>query len=229
MVAQTANEFARRYGKYGLDRDDLIQQQWMWVADHPRQIQRWLDEEPEHWDRKLARALRNELHDYGEKVKADAVGYSIEDLQWYSKKMLGPLLTAMFNPTAWIYPEKGEEVGRRAPSDPALGGDWMATLADVSRAFDKLESRDQVVLKMFYEEPVWLNKDAAAYAKVSEQVMSYRHDAALGRLLKHLGGHRPRAPHDEHCDHPYRSWAPGRHAMSNAAARAQQDSYWESE
>lgn len=46
--------------------------------------------------------------------------------------------------------------------------------------------------------------------------MSYRHSQALKRLISHLGGEKPRhmradVPHD-----PFR----GRHAVSNAAARA---------
>lgn len=227
IVEGIASDTARAYAKWGLDREDAVQECWVWVADHPKQIARWLEEEPEAWTRMLAKSLRRELRRYAENEKAGQLGYHYDDLVWYSKRQLGPLLEAMLNESAWIHPEvSGDENPRRGTSDPATGGNWIATLADVSQAFDRLDLEDRNILKMFHEPPVWLNKDAAKYLGLTEQLMSYRHDRALGRLLKELGGPRPRAQHDETCEHPFRGMG-RRGVMSNSAARAMQTGYYD--
>lgn len=227
LAVGVARQHIGRYRVYGLDQLDLENQCYLWCFDHPHKLTEWIESEPEHWGRMLARSLHNEIRRYGEEVKADALGYHYDDLVWYSKKQLGPLLEAMLNESAWIHPEvSGDENPRRGNSDPATGGNWIATLADVSQAFDRLDLEDRNILKMFHEPPVWLNKDAAKYLGLTEQLMSYRHDRALGRLLKELGGPRPRAQHDETCEHPFRGMG-RRGVVSNAAARATQSGYYD--
>ena len=227
IIAGTCIETAKRYGTYGLDRAEAEQECWLWIGEHPAKLEEWMEAEPEKWTRLLARTLRNEMRDYGEKCKAEALGYHIDDLVYYSKKQLPPLLEAVFNESAWIHPEtSGDEPARRGAGDAATGGNWVATLADVSRAVDLLKQEDRDILKMFHEPPVWTNKDAAKYLGLSEQVMSYRHDRALGRLLRELGGPKPWPGHDGDCDHPFRGM--GKRAVySNAAARAMQSGYYD--
>lgn len=227
IVEGIATDTARAYGRWGLEREDCVQEAWVWIADHPKAIARWLEEEPEHWTRLLAKSLRRELRHWAENEKSAQLGYHYDDVVWYSKKQLGPLLEAMLNESAWIHPEvSGDEPARRGAGDPATGGNWIATLADVAQAFERLALEDRNILKMFHEPPVWSNKAAAEYLKISEQAMSYRHDRALGRLLTELGGPRPYAQHNADCEHPFRGV--GRRAVvSNAAARATQSSYYD--
>lgn len=224
IVESVAADMSRRYRQFGLGQDDASQEGWLWAFDHPRRVIEWFDPEitePRTGERLLARTLRNELHDIGETLKAQAVGYSRDDLSYYSRTMLRELLSSVFDPDAWLHPEQGDGE-RRGRGAPAEGGNWVATLADISRAVEKLDAEDRDLLRMFHEEPVWKNKDAAAYFSISEQTMSYRHDRAIGRLVTALGGPKPRPQHDTECNH----WA-GRHAVSNAAARSVQDSYYE--
>jgi len=220
-------ETAKRYGTYGLDRSDAENECWLWIGEHPKKVAEWIEAEPDRWTRLLARTLRNEMTDYGEKCKAEVLGYHVDDLVYYSKKQLGPLLEAVLNESAWIHPEvSGDEPSRRGAGDPSTGGNWVATLADVAQAFERLEGEDKDILKMFHEPPVWMNKDAAKYLGITEQVMSYRHDRALGRLLRELGGPRPHPGHDADCEHPFRGMG-RRTVVSNASARAMQSGYYD--
>lgn len=227
IIQGTCTETAKRYGSYGLDRNEAENECWIWIGEHPAKILQWMEEEPDKWTRLLARTLRNEMRDYGEKVKAEFLGYHVDDLVYYSKKQLGPLLEAVLNESAWIHPEvSGDEPSRRGAGDPSTGGNWVATLADVAQAFERLGREDKDILKMFHEPPVWLNKDAAKYLGLTEQVMSYRHDRALGRLLRELGGPRPWPGHDQDCEHPFRGMG-RRTVVSNASARAMQSGYYD--
>lgn len=226
IVESVAADISRRYRQFGLGQDDASQENWVWVYDHPHKVMDWFDPDitsPKAGEKMLARTLRNHLSDYGEDLKAQHLGYSREDLVYYSKASLKELLPSMFDREAWIYPERND--GERVRGgDPATGGNWIATLADISRAFDRLDDGDRDLLRMFHEAPVWRNKDAANYFGITEQVMSYRHDAAVGRLLKLLGGPKPKAQHFDDCDHDY---VGTRRSVSNAAARSIQESYWE--
>lgn len=221
IVAQVANEYGRRYRQYGVDREDFTSECWVWIMDHPRKLEEYL--EADQPDKLIARSLRNHCYDAGESVKAQHLGYSRDDLTYYSRTMLRELLPFLWDEDAWIHPERAED-GRRGAGDPATGGNWIATLADVSRAFDQLDEEDRNLLIGFHRDDL-RNKDMAELSAVGESLMSYRHDSAVRRLQRLLGGSRPHPEHDEGCEHEYR-WGMGRQAVSNAAARAQQQDYW---
>lgn len=227
IVEGIATDVGRIYARYGFDRDDASQTALLWLYQHPGKTAQYLDE-GQVGLRMLARALRNEATNAGEDAKAAHLGYSRDDLFYYSKAMLRDLLPSFFDGEAWLHPETPDlDTERRRRAAPAEGGNWIATLADVSRAFAQLEQDDKDLLRMFHEDPQWSNKGAAGYFGISEQTMSYRHDRAVGRLVKILGGPRPKAQHDEGCANEECGWWGGRRAMSNSAARARQDNYYE--
>lgn len=224
VVESVAADMSRRYRRYGAEQEDLAGEGWVWILEHPQKVIDWFDEDKHparDAEKLLARSLRNACVDYGEDLKAQAIGYNREDLAYYSKQYLRALLPSMFDDEAWIHPEQGDGERISTGGDPAHGGNWIATLADVSRAYGQLDPSDRDLLARFHRDG--LSNDAIAHAcGVSKQTMSDWHDRAVGRLLKILGGPKPRSVHDEDCDH----WT-GRHAQSNAAARAYQQSMYE--
>lgn len=239
VIAAVAADMGRRYGRYGFGSEDAEQVCLLWVFEHPRHLQDYLDDE-KGGGRRLARVLRNECTDAGEEHKAQHLGYSRDDLFYYSKTMLSELLPAMFDRAAWLHPEKGDaETEQRRPSVPAEGGNWIATLSDVSRAFDKLDKSDRELLERFHRDGE-KNMDMARKCGVSEQTMSDWHSKALRRLVDKLGGPKPRAQHEvctpeegeEPCGECCRcthGWTGGRRALSNAAARRLTSAAWEDE
>lgn len=227
IVASVANEYGRRYRQFGAERDDFVNECYLWLFEHPEKLAEFL--EHEHADRLIARTLRNHCYDYGETLKAQHLGYSRDDLAYYSRNMCRELLPSLWDQEAWLEPPVAEETAGRGGGDPATGGNWIATLADLSRAYDQLREEDRDLLAAFHRDS-YTNKLMAEMHDVTEQTMSYRHDRAIKRLVDILGGPRPRPQHGEElgpdyvCNH---SWAPGRRAVSNASARAYQQNIYE--
>lgn len=231
VIDSIAAEYARRYSQYGLDREDLSQSAWLWLYEHPRKCAEFFENGTEQGVKLIARTLRNELHDVGEDAKAQHLGYSRDDIVYYTKAYVKSLLPSMFDEEAWLHPEQGDGE-RRAPSDPATGGNWITTLADISRAYDRLSKEDRDLLAAFHRDE-YSNKLLSEMFDISEQTMSYRHDRAIGRLVKHLGGPKPRPQHGSdpdtgqsfYCEHGWGSTR--RRAQSNAAARAYQQGLYD--
>lgn len=234
-VESVAAQISRFYYRFGGTQDELAGQGWLWVAEHPKKMAEWFDPDitsPREGEKLLARTLQRELRNYGEDLKAQSLGYSRDDLAYYSEALLEQLLPKMFDIDAWIYPEQSEE-GRRAKGDPAAGGNWVAQLADVAQAYAKLDKWDREILARFHQDGM-TNNEMAEECGVSKQRMSEWHHKSLRRLVNKLGGSRPHAQHgvdrdgnDFGCEHG--SWGVGRVAVSNAAARAYQQSAYEDE
>lgn len=222
IVESVATDFGRKFWRYGIDSNDIGQSLWEWCLKHPNKLDTWLSED--NGERPLVVTLRNEALRLGVEAKASYLGYSAEDLSWYSKKELQKvLLPAIFDEEAWTEPPVSEDAGRSG-RDPATGGNWVALLADVSRAFSGLSFEDQAMLRAFHQDGR-TNKLMAEMTGVSEQAMSRQHARAIGRLHRLLGGDRPRSTHDSECE--CGQYVGGRRAISNAAARAAQEGYYE--
>lgn len=223
VVEQVAADGGRQYRAYGADRGDFQQELSVWMLENEDFLASKREEmdDDEAFARFLAKCLRNEVTDYGFDIRAQAGGQDRSTAYWYSTAELKELLSSVFNEEAWHNPPSyGGET--RSRQDPATGNNWIATLADVSQAFAKLNKPDKDMLHALHRDG-WMNKDLAKLHGISESLMSYRHGQALKRLLRILGDEKPRhmRPHDE-----YDPWR-GRHAISNAAARAITSGYYE--
>jgi hypothetical protein len=220
MVTTIANEYGRMHRAHGADASDFSQTLYAWVVENENQVREWLD--PEFFEEKdgtrlLATSLRNEAKDYAVDVKAQALGYKRSDLYWYGKNEVRSLLPSVFNQDAWHEPPQSEGRSTKAASE---GGNWIATLADVAQAFVRLDEYDQQILRRFHEDG-WTNVLMAEVTGISEQLMSYHHDRAITRLVKLLGGEKFQQTRQTGAD-ATRDPFKGRHAVSNAAARAYQ-------
>lgn len=223
MIESIAAEFGRKFHQYGADAEDFSQELYLWLFENGGKVAEWLDPEkfdPKDGERLLAKSLRNEALDYGVDIKAQCVGYERRDLHWYSKGEVKALLPAIFNPDAWENPPQSEGRSTKSPSE---GGNWVTTLADVAQAFEQLDASDRSILRGLHSEG-WTNKMMAMAEQVSEQVMSYRHDRAVSRLVKLLGGEAPRPMRDAAGARDH--WR-GRKAVSSAAARAYQSATYD--
>lgn len=221
----TAISVANRYGskcaRYGADREDFLQELTVWVFQNMELLTTKAEEigDDAQFIRWVARAFDNEARDYRRDIKSQSLGYERRDEFFFSRGEVKALLPAMFDPEAWLNPPQSD--GRTAKT-PAEGNNWATTLADLSSAYDKLDGPDRVLLAYFHKDG-FTNKELSEAYEVTESTMSYRHDMAVKRLVDHLGGELPRPSRPSHQYDPWR----GRHAVSNAAARAYQDSLYE--
>lgn len=225
-IASVAGKYGAMYRKYGAEREDFAQELRIWALENQDIVAEWLD--PEVTDEKygmkqLVKALENECNDYAVDIKAQAVGYHREDLYWYGRNELRALLPAMFDPESRTNPPQSDDDSGRSSKSDAEGGNWVATLADVSRAYDALGREDKFLLSRFHRDG-FTNKEMAKALDVTEAMMSYYHSRALNRLLDNAGGAAPRPMRRSEKGDPWR----GRRAITNAEARYLTDSTWES-
>jgi len=225
IVHTVAYEYGNKGHRFGADTEDFRQEFIAWMLDN----EDWLAgkreeiEDPEEFGKFLARCLRNEGADYMVDIRDQAGGQPRRGAYWYTTNELKFLLPNMFDPEKWHEPPQSDG-GGRGRGIPSEGGNWIATLADVASAFEKLNADDQDLLRKFHEYG-YRNKDMAEADGITEASMSYRHSAVLKRLLKHLGGPKPRHMRP---DDKYDPWR-GRHAVSNSQARAMTASYYDGE
>lgn len=225
IVDGVAAEYGNKGRRHGAEADDFRQEFVCWMLDKERDG--WLGkkhdeiEDPDEFGRFLAQCLRHEGDDYLVDIRDQAGGQPRRGAYFYSTNELKELLPAMFDPKRWHEPPQSE--GRTSKS-PAEGGNWIATLADVARAYEQLDIVDKALLQAIHKDGV-RNKELAKFYDITEATMSYRHTQVLKRLLKTLGGARPKHMRADVPGDPWR----GRHPIPAAQMRAITASYWDGE
>jgi DNA-directed RNA polymerase specialized sigma24 family protein len=215
MIQSIATEFGRKNHMYGAERDDYVQELSIWVLEKAEKVSEWLDPElndPEHGERRIALSLRNRAKDYTKKVKRQALGLTPAEMYEYGSGEVEELLKAMFHREEWLYPPKSDG---RSTKAPAHGNNWIATLSDVSLAFDSLDGYDRGILITRYYKGRTLAEGAFLYGK-TEATMSRHVTRAIRRIVDTLNGDRPRP----------NPWT-GRRARSTASMRAYEERAYE--
>lgn len=212
-----------------VDTDDLIQEALLWAVQHPGTLQRYLEDD--EGIPKVMGAMKNTCRDYAVRQRALARGddhfiddafYSLDMLKGREATGVRGLLHHVFDDESWTNPPRPEGESTARVGDPAEGNNWLATLADVSSALDKLRQRDEDAADLIEASFHWgLTYDQIGLGlepSVSKQTVSRRMDRAIKKVQEILGGPRPRREPEED------GWENGlvgtRRAISNAHARA---------
>lgn len=204
--------------------DDLRQVMHEWVLGAPKKIKRWHEEnDSDGYHRVLSAVLYDEGSYYARRERDAANGGSHDDHFFYTKGMIANLLPSVYSEKAWVSgPERnGARNSTKVRDVKPLneGNDWIATLADISRALSRIPREDQRTLFDRYALKTTL-REQADRDDVPLSTLNYRVDAALKRLWRELGGPRwLTSAEDREPDEPGH-WPAGRKAMSNAQARA---------
>lgn len=228
VIDDVAQQYGRSAHQYGADSADFWQELALWIIENGDMLEGRRAElsDEQQFEKYLAGCLRNESSDYFVDVRDQAGGQPREGAHWYSVGDLKTLLPYALNKPRWHEPPPGirEEEQRRGLGNPAEGGNWIAILSDLSRAFDELKLEDRALLVNRYLLG-HRNRDMAAHYGLAESTMSDRVTRALERLQERLGGRRPNPMRDHSQTDPWR----GRHAISSARARAITSSYYDGE
>jgi RNA polymerase sigma factor (sigma-70 family) len=188
-----AHEYGRKGGWYGATHEDFSQEMIAWLLDNETKIAARFAESIEQATAYAAKCLRNECKDYLVGLKNQAHGDTSESQYDYGRDELKLVLQLMFNPA------EAED----------LSVTVVESIADVEKKFHHLSPEDQAILTALHRED-YSNKMLAELYDISEANMSYRHNRAVLRLQKLLGGAQQEA----------RTGFTGRRAISNSAARA---------
>ena len=236
----TQEQYLFLYGRaemvaYSISRDfpmveaeDLIQEALMWAVAHPNKVATWM--EHDEGAGRIAVAMKNACKDYAVAQRANQRGDEAQiDDAWYTLDMLKGtgrsvgkrgLLHLVYDDQAWTNPEK-VETESRTKRDPAEGNNWLATLADVSSALDKLARSDPkahaLLVLHFKQGYTYEQIGEALEPPVARMTVGRRMDRAVKKVQELLGGPRP------HKDPAEEGWQDGpgtRYVITNAAARA---------
>jgi DNA-directed RNA polymerase specialized sigma24 family protein len=186
-AAHIASYLKRSYPM--VDREDILQEIWVWVYSHTEKVEEYQDG-TEHGRNKLLKAMRNSGIKFCQDEKARILGYRPEDNYYYDLPTIRDTLTKIWDEEAWIYPPQPDEQARVKNRAPNEGGNYLATLADVSRVVALLSLEEQRLLRDHYHLGL-----SSAELGGTLGITPGAVDGRLGRLTRKvqrlLGGERP--------------------------------------
>lgn len=198
IVVSVVSVVARRYRAY-VEKADLLQEAWAFVLSKADQFNELLttdNEIQQKWnEKKMAWQIRRALERYARKEKASKSGYQINDEAYYDTITIAQLLPfvikSFVNDTALEQSQILVNDGTpKRPSAPAEGGNLLAMLVDIKKAYEKLEKEDQDILALRYHENQTL-QHIAEYLECAVSTADRRCSQALRRLQENIGGETP--------------------------------------
>lgn len=217
LLETAVHKTMRRFWKY-VDREDVYQELVLWILQHPAKVQQYLDEERDY---SIIKSLEHAGLAYGQREKASQSGYHTDDIFYWQEAEIEALLPSMFSDEARLHPPSSDDgTGGRSNRAPNEGGNWIATLADLARAYATLDLVTKRVLRQVYGEGhkrIWV----ANALGVSDTTISNTISKGLRAMHRELGGERPTRHKDQTTG--------SRTAISNAAARAKTAAQYDEE
>ena len=189
MVHRISREYAHKYRS--VQRDDIIQELWMWFLTHPGKVREWMQLPFKDGDKMFARSLRNAAMGYCVKEKARIEGYHVDDLFWYSKDFIKELLPAVLSED-WKRIQDTFGADKGTPKPPNESGDWMAYAADIRKAYDALDDDDRKLVDLFYVNDVHGQVLMEETQRPTIRAAEMAANRAVGKMVKFLGGERPK-------------------------------------
>ena len=188
----------RRYRKY-VDRDDLTQEAYAWLMTRVGYFNGLLAEENEAVrlanQRRIGWQMKRAVERYARKEKATRSGYQTNDESFYDVVTIAQLLpyviASVVNDTAIEQAQNLVNDGTpRKPSAPAEGGNLLATLIDIKKAYELLDEDEQKILRLRYHENYTLQQ-LSEVLECAISTADRRCGNALRKLLNFMGGESP--------------------------------------
>ena len=198
LAPSVAYAIHRRY-KHWVEKDDIAQECIAWGITRNNYITEQMSVEDvkqlEYNQKRIAYQMKRAAERYVRKEKANKSGYQLQDEAYYETLMLGQLLpfviASVIDGTVL---EQAQEMIRdgqpRGSSSPAEGGNLLASLIDIKKAFLELDPEDQVLLRLRHHENATL-QEIAAHLECAVSTADRRCTNALRRLQEKLGGDTP--------------------------------------
>ena len=193
-----ARSVANRFRAY-VEREDVLQECLLWATSRNDNFTEQLNEENTIKrianERRIAWQMKRHAERYARKEKAAKSGYKVGDEAFYDTVTLGQLLpfviaSVVDNTTLEQAQNMINDGLPRKQAAPAEGGNLLATLIDIKKAYLKLEVEDQTILRMRYHEAVTLQQ-LAQYLECAVSTADRRATSSMRRLQIILGGESP--------------------------------------
>jgi RNA polymerase sigma factor (sigma-70 family) len=198
LVPSVVTTIHRRFRAY-TERGDLLQEAWAFVLTRAENFNELLSDENEvqrKWNEKrVAWQIRRCLERYARKEKASKSGYHLNDEAYYDTVTISQLLPfvikSVISDTALEQSQILVNDGTpRKPSAPAEGGNLLAMLVDIKKAYEKLEKQDQEILRLRYHDNLTLQL-ISEYLECAISTADRRCTQALRKLQNNIGGDSP--------------------------------------
>jgi len=198
LVPSVVTTIHRRFRAY-TERGDLLQEAWAFVLSRAEHFNEVLSDENEvqrKWnEKKVAWQIRRNLERYARKEKATKSGYQINDEAYYDTVTIAQLLPfvikSVISDTALEQSQILVNDGTpRKPSAPAEGGNLLAMLVDIKKAYEKLEKYEQDILRLRYHDNLTLQL-ISEYLECAISTVDRKCTQALRKLQNNIGGDSP--------------------------------------
>ena len=198
LIPSVASTIYRRYKSY-VELIDVTQECYSWAYSRTEYCNEMLSvedvEERVHNERKVAWQMRRVAERYARKEKATKSGYQTADEAYYDSPTVAQLLpfviASAIDGTVLEQVQEMKLDGQpKGKSSPAEGGNLLATLLDIKKAYMKLEVQEQTILRLRYHENHTLQM-LAQYFECAVSTADRRCCNALHKLIDILGGRSP--------------------------------------
>ena len=198
LVPSVAGTIYRRYRQW-VEREDVVQECYAWAMNRASHYAELLNEENTIQrvinEKRIAWQMRRHAERYSRKEKAKKSGYQIGDESFYDTVLLGQLLphviASVVDGTVLEQAQNLINDGQpRKPSAPAEGGNLLALLIDIKKAYLKLDIVDKDILIKRYHESFTLEQ-MAEYLGCATSTADRRCQSSIRKLQNLLGGESP--------------------------------------
>ena len=198
ITASVANVIVRRFRGY-VDKEDVKQECYSWYLSRVTHLDSLLNEENTVQrvinEKRIAWQMKRSAERYARKEKAVRTGYKPGDEAFYDTVVIAQLLphviASVVDNTVLEQAQNLINDGQpKKQSAPAEGGNLLATLIDIKKAYLKLDVVDKDILIKRYHENLTL-QELATYLECAVSTADRRCQNSLRRLQNNLGGQSP--------------------------------------
>ena len=198
IVPSVATSIHRRFRQW-TEREDVVQECYAWAMNRAEHYAELLSEENTLQrtinEKRIAWQMRRHAERYARKEKAKKAGYAIGDESFYDTVLLGQLLphviSSVVDGTVLEQAQNLINDGQpRKPSAPAEGGNLLAILIDIKKAYLQLDVVDKDILIKRYHENLTLEQ-MASYLGCATSTADRKVQNSIRKLQNLLGGESP--------------------------------------
>ena len=198
IVFSVARTIFSRYRNF-VEREDVVQECWSWYYSRAEHFNQLLSEESTVQrvinEKRMAWQMKRHAERYARREKATRSGYKLTDEAFYDTVVIAQLLphviASVVDNTVLEQAQNLINDGQpKKQSAPAEGGNLLATLIDIKKAYLKLDVMDKDILIKRYHENLTL-QELATYLECATSTADRRCQNSLRRLQNNLGGESP--------------------------------------
>jgi RNA polymerase sigma factor (sigma-70 family) len=198
LVPSVSYVISRKF-KGWVEFEDIKQECFLWAIGRGQQFVDLLNEpnlnRREQNEKRIAYQMQRMAERFARKEKARKAGYKTTDEAFYDTTTIAKLIPFVIASVVdgTVLEQAQEMINDGTPrkqSTPAEGGNLLAILIDIKKAYLKLDQEDKTILQMRYHDGFTLNQ-VAQYLECATSTADRRSTSALRRLQNKLGGETP--------------------------------------